>query len=74
MKKTLVNWDGRPAVLFTDPEYKAVAMLEPNGTWTEVDAGDVFDSGSVIASEEIFKARFQPQFGDFKVPATAAKA
>lgn len=74
MNKTLVNWDGRPAVLFREPEYKAVAILEPKGDWVEVDAGDVLETGAVISSDEKFKARFQFQFGQFDIPMAASKS
>ena len=66
---TLVNWDGRPAIFLRNPfGYKAYAVLEFEGAWVEVDAGDVINTGAIIKTEEQFKARFQYHFGQLNIP------
>lgn len=65
---TLVNWDGRPAIFLRNPfVYGAYAVLEFEGAWVEVDAGDVVNTGDIIKTEEQFKAHYQSQFGRLKI-------
>ena len=71
---TFVDWDGRPAILFSAAKGDAVAILEPGGSWTAVDAMDVADSGKVVASEDALKLKFESVFGSFEVPIKSLNA
>jgi len=56
----LVDWDGRPAISFS--AVSAYAILEPEGSWVEVDAADVSNSGKVISDKPSFHATFSDQY------------
>ena len=66
------DWDGRPAVLFSDSRGEALALLKPGGDWVPVDALDVFHTARVLDSAEALKSWFASGFGDFDIPTSFA--
>ena len=56
----LVDWDGRPAISFSAA--CAYAILEPEGSWVEVDAADVSNSGKVIPDKASFYEAFNRSY------------
>jgi hypothetical protein len=60
------DWDVRPAVLLSPA--RAVAILEPGGTWVEVDGLDVAHTGRPVASAEALERLFASTFGAFDLP------
>ncbi|MCZ4351520.1 hypothetical protein O4H61_03235 [Roseovarius aestuarii] len=69
-ERVLVDWDGRPAVLFSVARGEAMALLERGAEWVSVDADDVFSTGRVVSDETALRARFASTFGGFTVPLT----
>lgn len=58
---SFVNWEGRPAVISGGRAWAVLrdASFEPEGSWTEVNAAEVADSGSLV-SASMFGSMFGP--------------
>lgn len=66
-----VDWERRPAI--TDDGF-AWAVLEPGGSWEEVDSAEVGDSGRLLASEADMRLTFSRTFGRLPPLPTAGEA
>lgn len=65
-KLLYVSWDHRPAIVLSDVS-QAYAIIEPNGGWVEVNALDVYHTGTIIHNFEQLKYIFS-RYGDFEMP------
>lgn len=57
----LVDWQGKPAVVFTGSH--AYAIVKPEGDWMEVDGTSVLNTGKIIPDAETFDQMFKKQYG-----------
>ncbi len=65
-----VDWDDRPAVLFSDTSPRgALAKLSRSSGWEPVKFADVFSEGSLM-SEARWRAAFEPSFGPLDPPSS----